>query len=159
MFYCSSLFFSSSRSSLNVSCIISILASILFLRSLIIFTINLNYSSGRLAIFISLSCSGFHLVPLSGTYSFSTSFWLTFCDCSFCSTGRRSGSSVCPCWLRPSKRFVQASWWEGWFWPVVGRAGFRPSGAQGHVQGVFKPLVCWRGRCVPAPLVVWLEVT
>lgn len=64
----------------------SSLASILFLRSLIIFTIILNSFSSRLAIFISLSCSsGCHLVPLSGTYSFAVSFCLPLCDRGFVS--------------------------------------------------------------------------
>ena len=52
------LFFSSSRSLLNTSYIFSICASILFLRSWIIFTIIVLKSfSGRLPIFSSFSCS------------------------------------------------------------------------------------------------------
>ena len=52
------LFFSFSRSFKNISCIFLILAFILFLRSLIIFTIIiLNSFSGRLPISSSLSCS------------------------------------------------------------------------------------------------------
>ena len=48
---CSSLFFISSRSLLNISCIFSIHASIVFPRLWIIFTIiTLNYFSGRLPI-------------------------------------------------------------------------------------------------------------
>ena len=47
------LFFSSSRSLVNISCILSIFASILFLRSWIIFPIIiLNYFSGSLPIYI-----------------------------------------------------------------------------------------------------------
>ena len=48
------LFFSSSRSLLNISCIFSIYASILFLRFSIITSISLNSFSGRLP--ISSSC-------------------------------------------------------------------------------------------------------
>ena len=56
--YCSSLFFKSSRSLLNVSCILSVGASIHFLRLWIIFTIvALNTFQGWLPIFTSLSCS------------------------------------------------------------------------------------------------------
>ena len=56
--YCSSLFFKSSRSLLNVSCILSVGASIHFLRLWIIFTIvALNSFQGWLPIFTSLSCS------------------------------------------------------------------------------------------------------
>ena len=51
------LFFSSYRSLVNISCIFSIFASILFQRSWIIFTIIiLNSFSGRLPISISFSC-------------------------------------------------------------------------------------------------------
>uniref|UniRef100_A0A8C6CBZ5 Uncharacterized protein n=1 Tax=Monodon monoceros TaxID=40151 RepID=A0A8C6CBZ5_MONMO len=51
------LFFNSSRSWLNISCIFSIFASILFQRSWIIFTIIiLNSFSGRLPISASFSC-------------------------------------------------------------------------------------------------------
>ena len=63
------LFFSSSRSLVNISCIFSIFISILFPRSWIIFTIIiLNYFSGRLHISTSLiAFLGFYLVPSSGT--------------------------------------------------------------------------------------------
>ena len=50
------LFFSSSRSLVNIYCIFSIFASIVFLRSWIIFTIILNSISGRLPVSTSLSC-------------------------------------------------------------------------------------------------------
>ena len=53
------LFFSSSGYLLNISCIFSIFASILFPRSWIIFTITTSNSfSGRLPISTSFSCSG-----------------------------------------------------------------------------------------------------
>ena len=80
------LFFISSSSLLNISCIFSICAFIIFLRSWIIFTIiTLNLvdclSPLHLAVlFVS------YLVPSSGTYSSAISFCLTFCDCGFCST-------------------------------------------------------------------------
>ena len=62
-------------------------ASVLFLRSWIIFTIiTLNSFSCRLPISVSLNCSlGFYLVPLSGTYFSAVSFCLTFCVCGLCS--------------------------------------------------------------------------
>ena len=53
------LVFISSNSLLNISCIFSVCASILLLRSWIIFTIiTLNSFSSRLPISTSLSCSG-----------------------------------------------------------------------------------------------------
>ena len=74
------LFFNSYRSLLTITCVILICASILFLRSCIIFTIiTLNTFSGRLP--ISTSCC-------SGILSF-TFLWdiflcrLIFCDCGF----------------------------------------------------------------------------
>ena len=72
------LFFSSSRSLLNISLIFLILAPILFLRSWIIFTIiTLNSFSGRLPISTSLSCSsGVLLCQL---------IWNTFHCCSILS--------------------------------------------------------------------------
>ena len=65
------LIFSSSRSLVNIPCIFSIFASILFPRSWIIFTIIiLNSFSGRLPISTSFSCFfffwGFYLVPSFG---------------------------------------------------------------------------------------------
>ena len=66
------LLFSSPRSSLNISCIFSIL----FLRFWIIFTvITLNSFSGRLPISSSLfGLVGFYLCPSSVTYFFSFFF-------------------------------------------------------------------------------------
>ena len=70
---CSSLFVCSSRSVLNISCIFSIHASILFLRFWIIFTIiTLNSFSGRLPISSSFIWS-YRFLPGSFT-----------CDIFFC---------------------------------------------------------------------------
>ena len=95
------LFFSTSRSLLNTSYMVLICATILFLRSWIIFTIiTLNSFSGRLCISTSLVILlGFYLFPSSGTYSPALSFCLTFCDCDFCSAGCRVvflASAACP---------------------------------------------------------------
>ena len=75
---CSScLFFSSSRSLLNISCIFSIRASILFPRFLIIFTIIiLNSFSGTLPISSSFGLVSFSLAPSSVTYYFPSFFFL-----------------------------------------------------------------------------------
>ena len=66
------LFFSSSRSLVNISCIFSILDSILFLRSCIIFTIIiLNSFSGKLPISTSFSCfSGVFILSLHLGHNF-----------------------------------------------------------------------------------------
>ena len=71
------LFFSSSRSLLNVSCIFSIL----FLRFWIIFTlITLNSFSGRLLFPLHLFVLvGFYLAPSSAAYFSVFSFCLTYC--------------------------------------------------------------------------------
>ena len=70
------LFFSSSRSLLNISCIFSFCASILFQRFCILFTIiTLNSFSGRLPISSSFSLVGFYLAPSFVTYFFAISFF------------------------------------------------------------------------------------
>ena len=74
------LFFSSSRSLVNFSCIFSIFASILFPRSWIIFTmIILNSFYGRLPVSTSLSCfSGVLSCPFIWDITFCFSSWFTF---------------------------------------------------------------------------------
>ena len=82
------LLFSSSRSLLNISYIFLMCAFILYLRSLIIFTIILFPC--RLHISTSLICSsGVLSFSLYGTYFSTVLPYLTFCGCSFCSTGCR----------------------------------------------------------------------
>ena len=95
------LFFSSSRSLLNISCIFLICASTLFLRSWIIFTIiTLNSFSGRLSISSLFRLVGFYLAPSSATYFSVASFCLTYCVYGLFSTGCRVivalASVVCP---------------------------------------------------------------
>ena len=94
------LFFSSSRSLLNISCIFCICASILFLRSWLIFTIiTLNSFLGRLPISTSLSCScsfiwGFifflHLghVPLLSHFIFLSVIVVSIPQAAACSSSR-----------------------------------------------------------------------
>ena len=65
-FYVVHLFFKSSNSLLNISCIFSVCASILFLRSWIIFTIITSNSC--LFPFHLVVLLGFYFVSLSGTY-------------------------------------------------------------------------------------------
>ena len=107
----------SSRSLLNISCIFLICASIVFLRSWVIFLIiTVNYFSGRLPLSThstSVVLLGLCLVPSSGTYSSALWFCLTFCDRGFWCVGCRNVVPVvCPL-VDEAKRLVQASWWEG----------------------------------------------
>ena len=89
--------------------------SILFLRLRIIFTtITLNYFSDCLSLFPLVVLLGFYVVSSSGKYS-ALSFYLTFCDCSFCPAGCRVvvlASAVCPV-VDETKRLMQVSQWEG----------------------------------------------
>ena len=89
--------------------------SILFLRLRIIFTtITLNYFSDCLSLFPLVVLLGFYVVSSSGKY-FALSFYLTFCDCSFCPAGCRVvvlASAVCPV-VDETKRLMQVSRWEG----------------------------------------------
>ena len=102
MFITECLYFSSSMSLLNISCIFSIHASSLFLKSWIIFTIiTLNFFSGSLPITISFSWSlSFYLSPSSVTYYSVISFCLTYCVygllSSDCSILVPLASVVCP---------------------------------------------------------------
>ena len=69
LLHCLSLFFKSSSSLLNISCIFSVCASILFLRFCIIFIIiTLNSFSGRLPISSSFSCSCLKPISLSSHF-------------------------------------------------------------------------------------------
>lgn len=57
---------------------------------------------------------GFYVVSSPGKYS-AVSFYLTFCDCSFCLAGCREvvlASAVCPV-VGETERLVQVSRWEG----------------------------------------------
>ena len=74
-------FFSYSKSLVNISCIFSIFASILFQRSWIIFTIIIMdyFSRSFLYPFNFVVFLGFCLVPSSGTKLFAFTSWLTFC--------------------------------------------------------------------------------
>ena len=96
------LFFSSSRSLLNVSCIFSIL----FPRFWIIFTIiTLNSFSGRLPISSSFVCLvGLYLAPSSAVCFSVVSFCLTYCVWGLLSSGCRFIVpiifGVCPQWVR-----------------------------------------------------------
>ena len=85
------LFFNSSRSLLNISCIFSIFASILFPRSWIIFIIIiLNSFSGRLPISTSFSCFSLVLSCYFIWYTALCLFILSiFLWMGFCSTGCR----------------------------------------------------------------------
>ena len=131
------LFFSSSRSYVNLSFIFSICASILFPRSCIIFT--MNYFSGTLPISSSFGLVGFYLATLSSTYFSVISFCLTYCVCCLLSAGCRVvvplASDVCPLVgeVCPGAcaRFLLGGTGAC---PLVGRAGSCPSGGQGHVK-------------------------
>ena len=119
LLYCSSvcLYFSSSRSFLNISCLFSTYASRFSPRCWIIFT-------SLLWILFPLDCLcplhlvvllGFYLIPSSGMHSFPVSFCLTFCDCSFYSTGFRAAiilAFVTWNWVGEAKMLMQASWSE-----------------------------------------------
>ena len=130
------LFFSSSRSFLNIPCIFSTYASHFSPRSSIIFT-------SLLWILFPLDCLSplhlvvflrFYLVPSSGTYISAVSFYLTFfiCDFHFLScrfvaplvSGGRGWSRVL-CRDPVKERCL----------PTVGRAGSCPSGRQGCIKG------------------------
>ena len=107
------LFFSSSRSLLNISYVFPICAST-FLRPCIIFPIISVYSfSGRLPLHFIVLLE-FYLIPPSGTYSCAVSLCLTFCDYSFCSAGCRLSFLLlllsAPL-VYEVKRLVQASCW------------------------------------------------
>ena len=109
------LFFSSSRSLLNMSYIFLICAFILFLRSWIILSIiTMNYFWGRLSVSASLSCcSGVlscfffwniflcHLILSNFVYLWS--LFLKLQDC----------NSSCFWWVSLVQRLVQPSWWDG----------------------------------------------
>ena len=120
---------------LNISCIILICVSILFLRSWIIFTIiTINYFSGRLPISSSFSCScGFLSFSLICTNFSVISFHLTYCVCGLLSTGCRIivplASGVCPLVGEvgpgPSAGFLVG--WAG-ACPLLGGAGAMSKG-------------------------------
>ena len=155
------LSFISSRPLLNISCIFLILACILFLISWIILLLFWTlFLIGWLSPLDLVVLLEFHLIHSSGTYSSAVLLWLTFCDCCFCSTVCRFvvlASTVCLCWIRLSKRFVQVSWWDGLvpaqWWvqlglvSLVGRAMLRKSLSHSSAD---------RWHCVSALLVVWL---
>ena len=95
------LFFSSSRSLVNISCIFLIFASILFSRSWIIFTIIiLNSFSGRLHIFTSFGCfSGALSYPFIWYKTLYFFILVYFLSCGFVSSLCGIvvlASSVCP---------------------------------------------------------------
>ena len=102
LFIIAFLFFSSSRSLLNVSCIFSIL----FLRFCIIFTIiTLNSFSGSLLFPLHLfGLVGFYLVPSSAVCFCVFSYCLTYCVWGLLFTGSKFlvpvYFGVCPQWLR-----------------------------------------------------------
>ena len=159
LLYCSSLFFKSSRSLLDISCIFLICASIPLLRSWLIFTIiTRNSLWGRLPVSTSPNRS-------SGV----SQFCLTFCDCGFHSSGCRVvvlASALCPWQVQLSKRLIQASWWEELVlahrWvelglvPLVGRA---VSGTVFIGQLFSQDFKQAEWSCAPALLVGWLEVS
>ena len=132
LLYCSTHFFMSSRSLLNIFCIFLSCTSILFLRSRIIFSIiPLNFRGVDCLSPPHLVVLRFHLVPSSGTYSSPTSFCLTFCVCSFHSAGCRAvcsfASSVSPLADEAGIRYLSRL--------PGGRACFLPTSRQGHVKG------------------------
>ena len=147
LLYCSSLFFKSSRSLLDISCIFLICASIPLLRSWLIFTIiTLNSLWGRLPVSTSPNCSSgvSHFVRLSDNSSACRVVVLA--------------SALCPWQVQLSKRLMQASWWEELVlahrWvelglvPLVGRA---VSGTvfigQLFSQDFKQAVCCWVGLC------------
>ena len=106
---------------------------------------------------------GFCLLPLSGTFSFVISFYLTFFDCGFYFVGCRFvvlAFAVCPLVdevvLRDSCRVpggkglflptVELNWI--FFSPLVCRASFRKT---------FKSLSADGQGCIPSLLVAWPE--
>ena len=126
------LFFSSSRSLVNISCIFLIFASILFSRSWIIFTvIILNSSSGRLHIVTSFGCfSGVLSYPFIWYKTLCSFTLLYFLSCGFvsshCGIVVLLASSVCPL-VDEANRLVWAFWWE----ELVVRKTGSCSGGQG----------------------------
>ena len=83
---------------------------------------------------------GFYLVPSSGTYSSAVSFYLTFCDCGFCSAGCSVivflSSAVCPLLGEAVGEACAGFLVEGTVsCPLVGRAGSCSSGGQGQDKG------------------------
>ena len=115
LFIC--LFFSSCRSLINISYIFSIFASVLFPKPWIIFTIILNYFSGRLPLHLVVFL-GFYLVPSSGTYLSAFSSWLTFCNMVFVLATMR----LCLFLLLLSAFWLMRLRGRDWQWEKVGLA-------------------------------------
>ena len=116
------LFFISSRSLLNISCIFSILVSKLFLCNSILFSkfwiiftiIILNSSSGRLPVFSFFGLVGFYHVPLPAEYFSAFSSCLGCCVWGGLSVCRKfvvplycGGSSL---WVGLDEWLVRVSW-------------------------------------------------
>ena len=175
LLYCLSLFFKAPSSLLNISYILSVCASILFLRSWIIFTvITLDSFSGWLLISTSLSCyseivSCFFIWNISPCCLILSDFlclWSPFLRLHDCN----SSSGVCPpvdeVGPGPCAGFQVRGTGAC---PLVGRAGSCPSGGQDCVKGyVYRQLwvqanfiqpICWWWDCVPTLLVVRPEVS
>ena len=111
LFIC--LFFRSSSSLLNISCVFSIHASILFpdLISTVLSLLWIIFQVYCLFQFELAVLLAFYLVLSYRKYSSAVSFCLTFCDCGFCSTGLQFFLLLLPAlWWMRSKRLVQASW-------------------------------------------------
>ena len=143
MFITVSLFYSSSKSLLNISFIFSICASILCLRAWIIFTfITLNSFSGRFPISHSFiwPCGFLYLAPLSATYFSVISFHLTYCICGFLFVGH---GVIVPLasYVWPLVGVIDPGACVGFLmggtcaWTLVGGAESCPSDGQGHVLG------------------------
>ena len=172
LFICVCLFFHSSRSSLNISCIFSIL----FPRFWIIFTlITLNCFSGRLPVSSHLfGPVGFYLALSSAVCLSVFSFCLTYCVWGLLFAGCRFAVpivfGVFPQWVRLVQQVVQASWWRGLV-PVFWRMRLDPVFLVGRTAsgGVFWgscDLIMILGSlsadgwgCVPILLVVWHRVS
>ena len=132
---------------LNISCMFSICASIIFPR----------FESSLLSLFwilfwlyclspLHLVVLEFYLIPSSGTYSSAISSCLTFCDCVFHSAVWSIvfllASAVCSL-VNEAKRLVQHSWWDGLVLPTGGWSWVLSLCWAGPCQWV-----CLSGSCV-----------
>ena len=156
---------------LNISYVFLICASILLLRSWIIFTITTLTFFPKQFVCVHLVLPGFYLAPSSRTYFSAVSFclswlWILFCRLHYC--------SCFSCCLSPGEWgcLVQASWWKGLvpahWWVQLGLVHLVAAPCQGMWLLVMSVICVLRKTlnslsadgldCVPT-LVVWPETS